>query len=281
MKIKTNKFCCSNPKCDCYMKFGLGNIGKHSFYPTKKGKKRRLCCKICDTTFSTSKGTVYYRLQKSKSDFDEVISMSVEGQSGSSIARVKKISRNTVANWRLKASVRASKFQKKHLKGYDIKELQFDEMKIFLNGKKEEKWIFTSMEVSSRLWPATVIGRRSYKNTNSIINNTICRGKIDGRILVNTDGFEPYKYRIKALIGVACVYAQVIKTIRKNRVVCVDRRYIIGDQKKFEEQLFFSEDSNTVNTSFIERQNLTIRHLHTFQEKLYAMQERNIFLKLI
>ena len=116
------------------------------------------------------------------------------------------------------------------------------------------------MEVSSRLWPATVLGRRSYKNTNNIINNTIRTGKINGRILITTDGFEPYEHRIKALIGVACVYAQVIKTIRKNRVSSVDRRYVIGSQEKFEEELSFSEDSNTVNTSFIERQNLTIRH---------------------
>ena len=151
MKINIKKLCCTNPDCEHYKKFGVGNIGKHSFYPTKQGRKRRFICRTCKQTFSSSKGTAYYRLQKSKQDFDEVAAMSVEGMSGSSIARVKGISRNTVATWLSRASRWTLAFQNKHLKGYGIKELQFDELKTFTGSKKREKWVFTSIEVSSRL----------------------------------------------------------------------------------------------------------------------------------
>ena len=55
------------------------------------------------------------------------------------------------------------------------------------------------------------------------------------------------------------LYAQVIKKRRKNRVINVERRLIIGTRQKMEQFLFESEDSTTINTSFIERLNLTIR----------------------
>ena len=51
----------------------------------------------------------------------------------------------------------------------------------------------------------------------------------------------------------------MIKTRRHDRVVRVDRRAVIGAAWRFDEALTHSEDSSTVNTSFIERLNLTIR----------------------
>ena len=44
---------------------------------------------------------------------------------------------------------------------------------------------------------------------------------------------------------------QVIKKRRKNRVIKVERRLIIGTESKMEQLLFESEDSSTINTSFI------------------------------
>jgi hypothetical protein len=57
----------------------------------------------------------------------------------------------------------------------------------------------------------------------------------------------------------ACVYSQVIKTRRDNRVVRVDRRRVIGSKGQLEEVLFRSEDSEKPNASFSERLNLTVR----------------------
>jgi hypothetical protein len=56
----------------------------------------------------------------------------------------------------------------------------------------------------------------------------------------------------------------IIKTRRNDRVTKVDRRIIIGDTRDFEIGLLNSEDSKTLNTSFIERLNLTIRQSTSF-----------------
>ena len=77
--------------------------------------------------------------------------------------------------------------------------------------------------------------------------------------LISTDGFEFYKKVIRRIFGPACLYGQVIKTRRNDRIVKVERRAVIGAAWRFKEAIFNSEDSSKLNTSFIERLNLTIR----------------------
>ena len=48
-------------------------------------------------------------------------------------------------------------------------------------------------------------------------------------------------------MGPACVYGQVIKTRRNNRVVRVERRAKIGTTSRLEEALLESEDSENLN----------------------------------
>ena len=64
---------------------------------------------------------------------------------------------------------------------------------------------------------------------------------------------------IVRLFGSACVYGQVLKTRRNDRVVRVERRRRIGTAGRLKAALWASEDSATLNTSFVERLNLTIR----------------------
>lgn len=55
-------------------------------------------------------------------------------------------------------------------------------------------------------------------------------------------------------------YAQVIKKRRKGRVVKVETRIVFGSEKKIKQILRDSPVSRKVNTSFTERNNLTLRH---------------------
>ena len=64
---------------------------------------------------------------------------------------------------------------------------------------------------------------------------------------------------IRELLHDRCVYGQVIKKWKKNRVIKVEQRLKIGTSDQLKYALFHSEDSSTLNTSFIERLNLTIR----------------------
>ena len=77
--------------------------------------------------------------------------------------------------------------------------------------------------------------------------------------LIVTDGFDFYEKVVRRVFGPATLYGQVLKTRRNDRHVPVERRELMGASWRFEEVLNNSEDSSTLNTSFIERMNLTIR----------------------
>ena len=76
--------------------------------------------------------------------------------------------------------------------------------------------------------------------------------------------FEYYVGAVGALLGSTCVYGQVLKTRRNNRVVRVERRVKIGTANRLKAALWASEDSETLNTSFVERLNLTIRQASAY-----------------
>ena len=185
--------------------------------------------------------------------------MRVEGVSISAIARIVGRSRSTISRWLERAAAAAKRFNDQKLNKFEIKELQADELCTFVGGKANTTWLFTIIEVWSRLWAGSTVGRRSYRNTEATFNDVIFRGRLVRPILVTSDGFDFYETVVRKLLGVAAVYGQVIKTRRNNRVIRVERALKMGSKTQLAAALLESEDSATLNTSFVERMNLTIR----------------------
>ena len=250
---------CLNPECSFHGNVESRCIIRYGFYRTTAGKRRRYRCIKCGQTFSTTKGTPYYRLQHRRTTFDTVVTLSVEDVSLSAIARVERLAWNIVARWLERAAAVCRRFSHGRTTGFAVEELQADEIRSFTGGKTRPTWVFAAMEVGSRLWTSTVVGRRSYRNTLALVRDVASRMTFATGPLIVTDGFAFYGTAIRRVFGPAALYAQVIKTRRHDRVVRVDRRAVIGAAWRFDEALTHSEDSSTVNTSFIERLNLTIR----------------------
>jgi IS1 family transposase len=185
--------------------------------------------------------------------------MRVEGVSISAIARITGRSRSTITQWLERAAASAKRFNDEHLRKFEINELQADELCTFVGSKTNPCWVFSTIEVTSRLWPTSVIGRRSYHNTELLFNETVRRGKIVDTALVTSDGFEFYERVVRSVLGLVAIYGQVIKTRRNNRVIRVDRALKLGTKSHLADALLESEDSETLNTSFVERLNLTLR----------------------
>ena len=110
----------------------------------------------------------------------------------------------------------------------------------------------------------TVVGRRSYRNTELLFRDVIRRSAEIAFALLTTDGFAYYQRVIWSLFGPSILYGMVQKTRRKDRVIRVEREERIGAHWRFKDALFESEDSETLNTSFIERLNLFIRHASAY-----------------
>ena len=131
-------------------------------------------------------------------------------------------------------------------------------MRTIVCGKQQPIWVFVSIDVWSRLWPSTIVGRRSYRNTLALFRDVSSRMNLEGVPLIATDGFVFYKKVVQRLFGSACLYGQVIRARRNDRVVRVERRTMIGAGWRWEQAWRDSEGSAKLNTSFVERLNLTI-----------------------
>ncbi len=94
------------------------------------------------------------------------------------------------------------------------------------------------------------------------IESGTCPSNCHGRICFLCESYPPCLW--------ACLYGQVIKTRRSDRSIKVERRVVIGAAWRFEQALRDSEDSWKLNTSFIERLNLTIRQAlaHLFRRTI-------------
>ena len=155
----------------------------------------------------------------------------------SATARITGRSRNTVARWLDRASSAAARFNRHILRNFEVRELQADELYTFIGSKRRPTWLFATIEVASRVWASSLVGRRSSRNTTAVLDNVILRGRLVGVPLIATDGFESYGAVIQRLIGPACVYGQVIKTRRNDRVVRVERRVKIGSAEQLKDAL--------------------------------------------
>ena len=109
-----------------------------------------------------------------------------------------------------------------------VAELQADEIRTIILSQEQPIWIFAAIEVWSRLWPSTVVGRRSYRNTLALFRDISSRMNLKLVSLISTDGFDFYRKVVQRIFGPACLYGQDIKTRRNNRVIKVERRAVIG-----------------------------------------------------
>ena len=203
---------CPNKHCPPLGKGDFGTVIRQGFYKTRWGKRRRYQCRACGKTFCSTSRTPYYRIQHRRSTFDRVASLSVEGLNKSAIARVNRLSWNTVHRWLERAAACCRQFSNQKIRSLSIPELQADEIRAIVGNKEQPIWVFVVIDVWSRLWPSTVVGQRSYHNTRDLFRDLSNRMDLSRTPLITTDGFKFYEKVIGRVFGPTCVYGQVIKT---------------------------------------------------------------------
>ena len=89
--------------------------------------------------------------------------------------------------WLEKAAQVCRRFNHRRIAGFAAEELQADEIRTFAGNKKTPSWVFVTIEVWSRLWPSTVTGRRSYRNTHALFRDLSRRMNFERLPLIVTD----------------------------------------------------------------------------------------------
>jgi len=123
-------------------------------------------------------------------------------------------------------------------------------------GQVGDAWTFVGIDADTKLIPAYRVGKRDAYNTHAFVADLASRMR--NRVQISTDGLGFYIAAVESAFGVEVDYARVVKSYEADpigpgrysppKVASVEKAALIGNP-----------DLRTASTSFIERQNLTMR----------------------
>lgn len=281
---------CSNPSCFYYgVPFNHGAMIKNG---SSKGQQRGYC-QHCGKSVSLKYGTAYSKLETDPSIFEIGIRALAEGNSLNSAARIVDIDKETIRNWLDRVAQHCRLVTLELWRDLPVRECQLDELWGFVHTKEGhleqaklyqetygDAWVWIAFDPIARLVLAFVIGKRTQENADLLLKRV--KHVTDSHIpfftsdqlgeyktaLLNVYGEEyqpkrngkrgPHpKPRRRALPGL--IYAQVVKDRQKGRVANITTKIIFGNADDIQQKLDESTASHTINTSFVERNNLTQR----------------------
>ena len=201
-----------------------------------------------------------------------IVRLFVEGNSLRSCSRIADISINTVTGILEKVGEACLKFHNDNVVNIPAKRVECDEIWSFVYAKEKnvpnttrcndpkvgDAWTFVGMDADTKLIVSWLVGRRDAVCANDFMYELSTR--LRNRIQLTTDGFKPYIKAVENAFENDIDFAQLIKIYGLPEGNASERRYspmkCTGSEKKW-----VSGDPNEalISTSYIERQNLTMR----------------------
>ncbi len=126
------------------------------------------------------------------------------------------------------------------------------------NPEKGDQYTFIALGASSRAIIAYRTGKRDSAMTDDFIQDL--RGRVIGSPEITTDGWHPYKSSIRDAFGARATHGVINKTYSVTHLAVTEasRRYSPAAVVAVERVAVMGEPTQ-ISTSYVERQNLTIR----------------------
>ena len=192
-----------------------------------------------------------------------------EGMSIRAVARIADVSRNTVTKLVIDAGKACADYQDRTLRGLACQRVQVDEAWCFVYAKAKnvpraksapaeagDVWTWVAMDADTKLVPSWRVGDRSGATAIDLMDDL--RARLTNRVQITSDGHKAYLEAVEGAFGGDVDYAQLIKLY--GEAPDAEKRYspatCIGTRKRRVEG---NPDPDYVSTSYIERQNLTMR----------------------
>jgi transposase-like protein/IS1 family transposase len=245
------------PQCDgITRKFGKDKFGQQRFR-----------CNVCPKTFIVEKRGM--RLEKSKAIM--CLKLLVEGNSVRSTERITTVHRDTILHLLEVAGTRCEEVMEKHIHNIAIERIEADEIWGFV-GKKEghktegekinpklgDAYTFVGIEAKSKLVVCFVLGRRDLPTATKFMEKM--NRAAEKRFQLTTDGLQSYLGAVQQVFGEEIDFAQLVKSYKSDETGNIARRYSPGDfVSAVKVPVSGNPDMEKVSTSYVERQNLTMR----------------------
>lgn len=104
---------------------------------TKAGRQRYLC-HTCGSTFTETKGTLFYRRRTPEDEIIETLAFLAEGSRISSLTRVKGHKEDTILDWLREAAEHAEAIEEELMTRYQIERGQLDSLWAYVGNKGEK-----------------------------------------------------------------------------------------------------------------------------------------------
>ena len=199
----------------------------------------------------------------------QILSMLCEGSSMRSISRVVDVSINTVTKLLVDAGEVCASFHDEHVRGVKARRVQVDEIWSFTYAKQKnvetakaapegagDTWTWTGLDADSKLIVSWLVGPRDAGSAYTFVEDLAAR--LAGRIQLTSDGLRLYLDAVEAAFGADVDYSQLVKLYgttvenetRYSPATCLGcaAKAVTGDP-----------DPKHISTSYVERQNLTMR----------------------
>jgi IS1 family transposase len=281
--VDTSRQFCPNEKCCYYGRVGWGNIVANG-HPGG-GLWRQFHCKACGCWFLETHGTIFFGRRAVVPMVLLVLAALMEGLGIRAAGRVFGLDPNTVERWLVAAARQMKGFAAYVLVDLELEQVQLDEILVVLGhlleagtGSSEVRassnWLWTAMDPVSKLLLVMVVGDHSLAVAQAVVHQVKRRLAVHCLPVFLTDGLAHYKLALLTHFGrwalagegavkarwfpvAGLVYAQVIKTMRRGRLVLVKQRLVFGSLEEVRARL--GRRGWKINTAFVERLNLTIR----------------------
>jgi IS1 family transposase len=198
----------------------------------------------------------------------QVISALVEGNSINAVVRMTGVAKHMILKLIEEMGCACAAYHHRNVRGLRVKRLQADEIWAFCGAKSknatlEQKaagwgdvWTWTAIDADTKLCISYLVGGRSAGWANDFMED--CRERIIGNPQITTDAHKPYLRAVEEAFGGDANYAMLHKVYGYTEVP--DSRYspatCIGCDMKTVSGV---PDPKHVSTSYVERQNLTMR----------------------
>lgn len=199
----------------------------------------------------------------------QILSMLCEGSSMRSISRVADVSINTVSKLLADAGEACLAMHDELVRDVKASRIQCDEIWSFCYAKEKnaklakaapagagDVWTWTALDADTKMIVSYFVGDRS--GESAIILMDDLRERLANRVQLTTDGHRAYLEAVEGAFGADVDYAQLVKLY--GNTVAAPGRYspaeCVGARKQRVEG---NPDVAHVSTSYVERQNLTMR----------------------
>ncbi|HVG33925.1 MAG TPA: IS1 family transposase [Pyrinomonadaceae bacterium] len=198
----------------------------------------------------------------------QVIAALVEGNSIRATVRMTGVAKNTIVKLLEDVGEVCANYQDEVMRNLSCRRLECDEIWSFCHAKKKnvspekqgilgygDVWTWVAIDADTKIVPCWHVGRRDAHAASEFINDLASR--LAHRVMLTTDGFRPYLEAVEGAFGADIDYAMLIKIYGKDqdevryspaKCVGIHNEIISGDPFP-----------PMISTSYVERQNLTMR----------------------